>query len=226
MVKFMNKLTFSGHEKFHCRQFWLKKGYDFVQEHGRFSDENAVVALGVENMVNSIRYWLKAFDLVDQQEQPNALAHEIFSAQGKDPILNISARVAAALLSGHARPGVHLRVIFSINSCKERIEFTKEQFLNFLKRTCETQNLTVSENSLSNDIDMLIKNYARPKGRTQNIGRRFSGLLIDLDLLQECGTTWYKVENRERDDIPAEIVLYAILESRSSAASPFPLTNC
>lgn len=88
MVKFMNKLTFSGHEKFHCRQFWLKKGYDFVQEHGRFSDENAVVALGVgKNMVNSIRYWLKAFDLVDQQEQPNALAHEIFSAQGKDPYL-------------------------------------------------------------------------------------------------------------------------------------------
>ncbi len=48
----MNKLSFSGHESFHCRQFWLKKGYDFVQRRGKFSDKNAVVELGVgKNMV-------------------------------------------------------------------------------------------------------------------------------------------------------------------------------
>jgi len=27
----MVKLSFSGHEKFHCRQFWLKKGYDLSE---------------------------------------------------------------------------------------------------------------------------------------------------------------------------------------------------
>lgn len=37
----MSELTFSGHETFHCRQFWLKKGYDFKYEEGkeRFRDE-------------------------------------------------------------------------------------------------------------------------------------------------------------------------------------------
>ncbi|MGE0086255.1 MAG: DUF4007 family protein [Desulfococcaceae bacterium] len=62
----MIKFSFSGHEKFHCRQFWLKKGYDFLTAGKNFSDDDAVVALGVgRNMANSIRYWMKVFDLVN-----------------------------------------------------------------------------------------------------------------------------------------------------------------
>lgn len=30
MVETLLKLKFSGHESFHCRQFWLKKGFDHV----------------------------------------------------------------------------------------------------------------------------------------------------------------------------------------------------
>lgn len=46
------KYTFSGHDSFHCRQFWLKKGHDFVREGRSFNDEDAVVRLGVvKNMV-------------------------------------------------------------------------------------------------------------------------------------------------------------------------------
>ncbi|GAK59232.1 hypothetical protein U27_06209 [Candidatus Vecturithrix granuli] len=219
----MNKLTFSGHEKFHCRQFWLKKGYDFVQQKGRFSDENAVVALGVgKNMVNSIRYWLKAFDLVDQQEQPNALAREIFGANGKDPYLEHIGTIWLLHYYLVAYGPASIYGLFFNQFRKERIEFTKAQFLHFLKRTCEAQNLAISENSLSNDIDILIKNYLRPKRSTQNIEDDFSGLLIDLDLLQEFssgGTTWYKVENSERDDLPVEMVLYAILDQEAGNVS-------
>ena len=60
----MAKMTFSGHEKFHCRQFWLKKGYNFLLRGDQFTDDDVMVKLGVgKNMVGSIRYWLKAFDL-------------------------------------------------------------------------------------------------------------------------------------------------------------------
>jgi hypothetical protein len=48
-----NKLTFSGHDTFHCRQLWLKKGYDFVKNGNKFMDIEAVVLLGVgKNMVS------------------------------------------------------------------------------------------------------------------------------------------------------------------------------
>ena len=65
------KYTFSGHDTFQCRQLWLKKGYDFVQEGQSFNNEDAVVKLGVgKNMVSSIRYWLKAFNIIDNKDKP------------------------------------------------------------------------------------------------------------------------------------------------------------
>lgn len=55
-IKELTKYTFSGHDSFQCRQLWLKKGYDYVQEGKNFNDEDAVVKLGVgKNMVSSIR---------------------------------------------------------------------------------------------------------------------------------------------------------------------------
>ncbi len=45
-------MRFSGHETFICKQFWLKKGYDFLIAGYKFGDDNAVVELGVgKNMV-------------------------------------------------------------------------------------------------------------------------------------------------------------------------------
>lgn len=66
MVQLENKrFSFSGHESFQCRSLWLKKGYDFINSGKSFNDEDAVVILGVgKNMVASIRYWMKAFDLL------------------------------------------------------------------------------------------------------------------------------------------------------------------
>lgn len=60
------KYTFSGHDSFQCRQLWLKKGYDYIQSKKSFNDEDAVVKLGVgKNMVSAIRYWMKAFNIID-----------------------------------------------------------------------------------------------------------------------------------------------------------------
>jgi hypothetical protein len=41
------KLTFTGHDTFHCRSFWLKKGLDFLKDSGDFGAENSVLKLGV-----------------------------------------------------------------------------------------------------------------------------------------------------------------------------------
>ena len=61
-TRYGGKPTFSGHESFACRLFWLKKGYDFLRAEGNFADLGAVANLGVgRNMVTSIAYWVKAF---------------------------------------------------------------------------------------------------------------------------------------------------------------------
>jgi hypothetical protein len=54
----VNNLKFSGHESFHCRPFWLKKGFDFMNTNQQFTDK-AGIELGVgKNMAGSIRFWL------------------------------------------------------------------------------------------------------------------------------------------------------------------------
>src|SRR5438874_559646 len=87
-MKNSQKLTFSGHETFQCRHLWLKKGYDYVFDNRSFGSEDAVVSLGVsKNMVNSIRYWMKAFNLVDKNEQLTAFASKLLAEGGWDPYL-------------------------------------------------------------------------------------------------------------------------------------------
>jgi hypothetical protein len=61
-----NNLKFSGHESFHCRPFWLKKGFDHIKSDQPFNDY-AGIELGVgKNMVGSIRFWLKSFGNIVQ----------------------------------------------------------------------------------------------------------------------------------------------------------------
>ena len=76
------KLIFSGHDTFHCKEFWLKKGYDFVINKNIFNDE-ASIELGVgRNMVNSIRFWLKAFNIIDlKSEKITEIGDFIFSEE-------------------------------------------------------------------------------------------------------------------------------------------------
>ena len=84
------KLQFSGHDSFICKHFWLKKGYDFIQERRQtFNDEMAVVDLGVgKNMVTAISYWLKAYGITDSSNHITELGHYLFNEKnGHDPFL-------------------------------------------------------------------------------------------------------------------------------------------
>jgi hypothetical protein len=85
------KLSFTGHDSFHCRSFWLKKGYDFVKNGGQFND-NAVVELGVgRNMVNAVRYWMRCFGLTDENDklQPDEFGKFLEYATSNDPSVQI-----------------------------------------------------------------------------------------------------------------------------------------
>ena len=220
----MDKFSFSGHEKFHCRQFWLKKGYDFLQSGKKFSDDDAVVALGVgKNMVSSIRYWMKAFDLVDENELPNEFAHALFGENGKDPYLEDEGTMWLLHYRLVTAGKASLYNLFFNEFRKERFEFTKEQLLNFLKRKCDESGTSVSPKFLSADIDVFLKTYLRPKNQSKNIEDDFSGLLFESDVLQKLDKSgselWYLAEGKDRETIPAEILLYAILDREADNVS-------
>ena len=82
------KLIFSGHESFHCRTLWLKKGYDFISHEKKFTMPDAVVDLGVgKNMVSAINFWMRSFGLIQKEHKLSNLAEFIFGKDGVDPYL-------------------------------------------------------------------------------------------------------------------------------------------
>lgn len=224
----MGKLTFAGHEKFHCRNMWLKKGRDFLSQGNTFKDKDAVVELGVgKNMVSSIRFWLKAFGLVDENERPNQLAEFLFGEGGADPFLEDEGTLWLLhyqLIRSEIASIYHL--VFN-EFRKVRNEFTKQYLVNFLRHACAAQNSESSfnEKTIGYDIGVLLKNCVRPSGKVRSIEDEYSGILIDLQLISALqrddsgGEAWYRFEIGARKSLPLDIVLFAILDNFPGSAS-------
>jgi len=212
------KLTFSGHESFQCRHLWLKKGYDFVKKGLRFSDEESVVHLGVgKNMVNSIRFWMKAFNMLTFDDKLTLLAHKLFANKGWDPYLEDE---VSLWLLHYQLVKSNYASIYSIifnELRREKIEFTKINFITFLKRKAEIEKtFNFNEKTLLDDFSVMTKMYLRSNKQSKDKEDSFSGLLSELDLIKSLDNAeedLYIIENTERPQIPDEIILFVILES-------------
>jgi len=215
------KLTFSGHETFHCRHLWLKKGYDFVKKGRKFTEEDAVVELGVgKNMVTGINFWMKAFGIIDKEGELTEFANYLLSDNGKDPFIEDE----ATLWLLHYQL-VTLNIASTYNLIfnefrKERVEFTKDNFIAFVLRKTEELNLAqINKNTVAADFEVLTKMYLRTDAQSKDREDTFSGLLTELNIFQEekrkiedKNTTLYSVPTDDKVNIPEEVLLYAILD--------------
>lgn len=216
LTKSIKKLTFSGHETFHCRQLWLKKGYDFVKKGYKFTDNEAVVILGVgKNMVSAISFWMKAFNLIGKDGNTTEIADYLFSSDGKDPYLEDEASLWLLHyhLVSHGLASIYDLIFNDLR--KEKIEFTKNNFLSFAERKLNGLGGTnFNQKTVSTDFDVLTKMYTRTTEQVKDKEDTFSGLLTDLNLIQEEKkiTSLYSIPNEQRINIPEEIILYTILD--------------
>ncbi len=212
------KLSFSGHESFQCRNLWLKKGYDFITNGHSFTDEDAVVHLGVgKNMVNAIRYWLKAFGMTDPNtDQPTALTNLLLADDGWDPYLEDSATlwllhyqlVTTAWASTYSLIFNGLR--------RDKIEFSRINFLSFAKRQAEIGQTSLNDGTVKADFDVFVRMYLRPTNQTKDRDEGLSGVLTDLELVATARRNdepYYVIENTEKRNLPDAVLLYGILTS-------------
>jgi Protein of unknown function (DUF4007) len=220
------KLQFSGHESFICKHFWLKKGYDYIVKNNDFNSESAVIGLGVgKNMVTSINYWLKSFGMLDSNNLRTELADKIFDEiKGYDPYIENLATVWLLHYSLIKTNKASVYSLFFNEFRKGRTDFTKEQFLSYIKRMLEGEGQkNINANTVNNDISVFIRNYLKPsyKETKIDIEEDFSSLMIDLDLMKSYKAEnaegkiveWYKVENSIQIDLPPEVVLFSILDN-------------
>lgn len=185
------RYCFSGHESFPCKSMWLKKGYDYLVEHNKFTDPDAVVKLGVgKNMVQSIKFWLRAFDLLKDDEVTEIARYIFNDRDGKDPYAedNTTLWILHYLLVVSAVSSIY-RLVF-VDLQREKKEFDKDQVLSFIKRKCNEpeQKNVFNENTVKKDIRVLLQSYIAPANPKTN--EEYASILIELGLLRENNGTY------------------------------------
>lgn len=223
----MQTLTFSGHDTFHCRQFWLKKAFDFVHVGGNFNDINAPLDLGVgKNMVTAIRYWARCFGILEG-DALTPFAEKLLGKNGWDPYLEDH---GSLWLLHHRLVTSGCASIYSIlfnELIRERPEFAAEHFVNWVNQRKEHD---YNENTLGKDFTVFYRTYFADF-KLGDLEEGFNGILSELGILQKVKKSiqdkdgkdrerevWL-VERTQRSDLPLHILLYCILTSNPDSLS-------
>lgn len=218
MIQDLEKYTFSGHDSFQCRQLWLKKGYDFVVQGNNFNQEDAVVKLGVgKNMVASIRFWLKSFNIIDQKDQPTSFGVKLFDdKEGLDPYLEDEGSLWL-LHYQLVKTGFATTYTLIFNELrKEKLQFSATNFVSYIKRLSDKyEGIPFNENTLTKDFTVFTNLYKNDP-EAKDIEDSFSGVLSELELVRRIGKqkdAQFQIENSDRESLPASVLLFSILDN-------------
>ena len=228
----MNKLRFSGHDTFVIRSFWPKKGYDFINNGGRFTSDDAVVDLGVgKNMVSSIQFWMKALGLIDDKtNELTPFAHFLFNDDvGVDPYLE---DIGSIWLLHYHLVKTEYSSIYSIifnELRKERAFFNKNQLSAFIKRKySEMGDNSLNQNTIDKDISVFTRLYKKIdyQSLSKDFEEEVNSLMIELELISSSiedeikegknrreKVDWYHLHGETRDSLPSAVLLFSILDN-------------
>lgn len=211
-----NKYTFSGHESFPCKTLWLKKGYDFVKENYHWNDPEAVIRLGVgKNMVASIRYWMKTFGLIENDELTTVATYLFDSDKGVDPYIEDLGTLWLLHYLLTSRREATLYSLMFMNFQRERLAFNRQQVISFVRRrmTEDGKLKAFNENTVKKDVSVFLQNYVLPQ-KVQS-SEDYSSLLTDLDLICLSGDgKQYQFNTDGKRKLPVDILFYAILDQK------------
>ena len=165
------KTAFSRHESFSLRFGWLTKGIrEFDENKNIFSDPDAVVKLGVgKNMVNSIRHWLRASQLISLKGHAiSPIGDAIFSKEnGWDPFLEDEATIWLIhwLIATNSE---HATTWYWFFNHFHKPEFTSEEVSNALVQFVkEKVDGRVAVSSVKQDVNVLLRSYSQSKKTTK-----------------------------------------------------------
>lgn len=216
-------LKFSGHDTFHCRQQWLLKGLQFIENQGHSSFSNTEVAisnLGVgKNMVQSIQHWLRAFDLTSETHEISEFAKDLFfEPKSYDPYLEDegSLWLLQYKICKTKFASIYNIIFAEYFNDKINLEFSESQIIQFIGRKLDDK--VISRNTLGSDFKAFIKLYATPTKTLKTIEDDFNSPLLELTLISQLSTTnvsgekQYRLNKEDRSNIPTAIFAYCLLD--------------
>ena len=157
-------MKFGGHQSFHLRDQWLYKGIywtnqssDIFLNHKKFL---AMQKLGIgKNMVESLKYWLKATGLIEQGAQNFALTQTAKKILKKDPYFELDGTLFLIhyLLATNKEMATTWYWFFNHFSADE---FEKESLENAFSAYIQIKtNKKVKDSTLEKDLNCLLRMY-------------------------------------------------------------------
>ena len=163
------KIRLQGHEKFALRDGWLNKGIMVLNDGSNanvFQGKEGADVFGIgNNMVKSLRYWLKAFGLIEESGKKGAGLTEVgkFICQ-YDPYFEdiFTIWILHSYIAKNVSEATTWYMFFNRFDMEE---FKKEEVEDCLKREIKKylKGGKFAESSLSVDIDVLLQMYGKDK---------------------------------------------------------------
>jgi len=227
-----DRVAFGRHETFALRYSWLSKGFHALQKKASvFDEDDAVVDLGVgRNMVSSIRYWLRACQLITPQkpDQPLPIGELLFdSKNGYDPFLEDEATIWLVhwLLATNSNMATSWFWFFNKF---HKPEFTAQELqttlADFVKEQVVEKRRATS-GTLKNDALLLPRMYTQSKGNTRTpLEEALDSPLALLGLVtQSAGGRVYQSKPDARPALPIGIFSFSVsqlMQSRQIKSIP------
>ena len=228
-------MKFSGHETFSCRATWLKKGLDFILVSKEvnpavFNQTDAATVLGVgRNMVNSIRYWLYAFGLIDEGQDGEFTVDSfvqdfVYEGDPADKALDIYLEDPLTLWLLHYKlvttnyATIYNFFFLHFIPRKSNDSFTEQEFLLALKSYIRSNGLSLpSVKTLESDFKVLLDMYAIKSHKAGEIDDTALNILQPLEILTRQKLNkekmiFYSINRSSLNDVPTELIGILILD--------------
>ena len=205
--------VFARHETFHPRFGWLKKGFDAASQNSQiFLQEDAPVRLGVgKNMVRSIRYWCRAFKILEN-DQPTEFGEKLLSDRGWDPFLEDPASLWL-LHWNLLKPTCEAAAWHYVFNYFRQIEFTSEELSSELQSYKTQFGKKIAESSIKKDVTCLLRMYAEVGDPNKLTEDSIDSPFTTLNLIQTASDSkHYLFKIGPKITLPAEIIVATALE--------------
>lgn len=224
-------MSFAKHETFYIRDGWLNKGIHAINENeNSFLEDEAPERLGLgKNMVQALRFWMKATGLA-QEGFSNKRSAQVLTRFGKyvldyDPYQELDGTLWFLhynLITNEE----HTTTWYWFFNHYIPTRFTHREFLARLQSWVNIQadedSKNVAESSLRKDFDCLIKTYlhGQREGSPEDVLESpltSLGLLssyTDIDDETNKKVRYYRLEAGSLDKIHPLVMLYVLLKTQ------------
>lgn len=208
------KIRLQGHEKFALRDGWLTKGLSIIDKRpDAFLGSEGPDLFGIgNNMVKSLRYWMKTFKLIEENPGAGAKLSELGKIILQNDVYlekNFTLWILHSQIAKNIAEATTWYMFF--NKCNV-IDMEKDEIEKILYREISqyVMGQPFSENSLKNDVDVLLNMYSKNKVNSDPEDKSQSPF-ANLGLVKNTENL-YSQTSPKRRDIDEWVVLYELAE--------------